>query len=286
MPELEVGGRTIHVTETGAHEPVVLLHAACSSSAQWRGVIEALLPAGSFRMLALDLQGYGATARWQPRNRLRLEDEFAPLRAVLAYLAGRPIHLVGHSYGAMIALRFALANQAAPLASLTLIEPIAFWLLREAGESRLFAEIQAIADAFAEAFDEGNATGAASGFIDYWSGPGTWRFLPAAVRDYAVATAGKVRCEWSIALGETETGAGLADHAGLRLPTVIVCGERTRAPARRVAELLHSAITGAELAGIPQAGHMSPVTHPGPVSEAIAGAVRRAVVNPLLLARR
>jgi pimeloyl-ACP methyl ester carboxylesterase len=275
MPELEVGGRTVLFTEVAGDEPVLLLHAASSSSAQWQGGLETLLTDHGLRVLALDLQGYGGSTAWDARSPLQLEDEFGPLRAVLAYLGNGKLHIVGHSYGAMIALRFALANQTSPVSSLTLIEPIAFWLLREAGEHRLFDEIQATATAFAEAFDAGNAAGAAAGFVDYWSGPGAWRFLPASVRDYAIATAGKVRREWPLALGEAEIGANLAEHARLHVPTLVICGERTRAPARRVAQLVRSAIPRAELAEIPQAGHMSPLTHPKAVGEAILATIRQ-----------
>ena len=287
MPTLLVEGRRVCFTDTGAGDPVLLLHAAASSSAQWR-VLEPLLASRGFRVLALDLQGYGDSAPWDPRRPLLLEDELKPLRAVLAHLGGQPVHIIGHSYGALIALLFAPAHPAQVL-SLTLIEPIAFWLLRGAGEQTVLAEIQAIATAFAEAFDAGDVEAAAAGFINYWSGPGTWRVLPVATRDYVISTAGKVRREWSLALGDAELdpnrpscgrgdwglGAGLAEYARLRFRTLVICGEQTKAPARRVAELLHYSLPRAEFVGIPNAGHMSPLTHPGAVSEAILTTIRQ-----------
>lgn len=190
------------------------------------------------------------------------------------------MHLVGHSHGGMIALRLALASRGPPLLSLTLIEPVAFWLLREAGEHGLYAEIRAVAEAFIEAFDTGDAVGAVAPYIDYWGGPGTWAALPEALRAYVAATAGKVRCAWAMALGDTEAGAPLADFTRLCASTLLVRGGHTRAPTRRIVDLLHGAIPGAELVEIPGAGHMAPVTHPGPVNAAIVAHLAR-VARPM-----
>ena len=58
-----------------------------------------------------------------------------------------PIHLVGHSYGGGVALRFALSFPER-LRSLTLIEPSCFHLLKTATvDAHLLDEIRAVADA-------------------------------------------------------------------------------------------------------------------------------------------
>jgi pimeloyl-ACP methyl ester carboxylesterase len=277
MPDIEVGGRRVRFSNAGAGEPVVLLHAASGTSAQWRALTGALLARGGLRVLAVDLQGYGGSAPWDPRQEMRLEDEFAPLRAVLDHAGGGPAHLVGHSYGGMLALRFALADPAPPLLSLALAEPAAFWLLREAGEESPFAEIRAVAEAFSAAFDAGDAAGAAAPYVDYWAGPGAWAGLPDAVRAYIVATAGKARRQWAVGLGDAEPGAPLG-AIGQRLrsvPTLLLRGRRTRAPTHRVVDLLRGALPGAELAEVPGAGHMAPLTHPGPVNAAIEAHLAR-----------
>src|SRR3546814_8229080 len=89
-----------------------------------------------------DLRGYGATEGWSGRAPMRLADEAALVRA-LAEEAGEPVHLVGHSYGGAVALMAALHFPEA-IASLTLIEPVAFFLLRarSASDHALFTEIR------------------------------------------------------------------------------------------------------------------------------------------------
>jgi pimeloyl-ACP methyl ester carboxylesterase len=228
------------------------------------------LARGGLRVLAVDLQGYGGSAPWDPGVPLRLEDEFGPLRAVLACAGGAPVHLVGHSYGGMLALRLALADPAPPLRSLTLIEPPAFWLLREAGARGLYAEARALADGFVRDFDAGDVAGAVAPCMDFWGGAGAWAALPQAVRSYAIATAGKGRREWAIGLGDDGTGVLLADLGRLRASTLLVRGEKTNAVARGIVDLLHAAIPGAIVVEIPGAGHMSPISHPQAVNAAIA----------------
>jgi pimeloyl-ACP methyl ester carboxylesterase len=52
-------------------------------------------------------------------------------------------------------------------------------------------------------------------------------------------------------------------------PTLLICGGRTRRPARRVVEVLRQALPHARHHEIADAGHMSPLTHPAAVADAI-----------------
>src|SRR4051794_12917434 len=76
----------------------------------------------------------------------------------------------GHSYGGGIALHVALAR-ADRIASLTLYEPSAFYLLRQfGGGAAPLAEIKALADAVATGVRTGERRTAAKAFVDYWGG--------------------------------------------------------------------------------------------------------------------
>jgi pimeloyl-ACP methyl ester carboxylesterase len=57
--------------------------------------------------------------------------------------------------------------------------------------------------------------------------------------------------------------------AGIHTPTLLICGGRTRKPARRVMEKIRSALPEAHYLEIPDAGHMSPLSHPAEVADAI-----------------
>src|SRR5215471_15822402 len=103
----------------GHDETVVLLHSSASSSAQWRSLTRALQPHRC--VFAPDLPGYGRSEQRSGPGLPGLADAAAMIGTVLGGSAER-IHLVGHSYGAAVALRFA-ADHPERLLSLTLIEP-------------------------------------------------------------------------------------------------------------------------------------------------------------------
>jgi pimeloyl-ACP methyl ester carboxylesterase len=96
----------LNVTESGdrSKPPIVLLHGILGSATYWRGVTE-LLP-GS-RVMALDLLGYGASPR-PDSSEYDYDDHVAAVLTTLDGLdIGEPVTLVGHSMGALIALRLA-----------------------------------------------------------------------------------------------------------------------------------------------------------------------------------
>src|SRR5690348_9869377 len=135
MPRIDLRGARLGYSEAGSGETVLLLHATASSSAQWfdlAGVLRA-----NCHVVAPDLYGYGETDPWPGNRPFALSEEAALADAVLPR-DGRPVHLVGHSYGGAVALRFAL-QQPERLRSLVLIEPVAFHLLwGDTADRRLF----------------------------------------------------------------------------------------------------------------------------------------------------
>ncbi|HYF56118.1 MAG TPA: alpha/beta fold hydrolase [Salinarimonas sp.] len=243
-----------------AGAPVLALHASSSAGAQWRGLAEALR--GRHAVLAPDLLGYGATP-FDPATELTSDHEIEALAPVLERLSG-PVHLVGHSYGGLTALRLAASGRVA-LLSLTLYEPIAFWLLRLAGDMALYGEARALADAYRAAIRRGDREGAARPYLDYWNGAGAYARLSERARSALLATALKTDREWAPAFEDDTPLAALA--ARLPMSVLILAGERTVAPARRICDLLAAGLPGARLAIVPGAGHMGPITH-GPAVNA------------------
>ena len=85
----------------GTGPAVLCLHANASTSAQWRSLSARL--SGDHHLLAPDALGAGKSPAWPAGRVVTLRDEVALLEPVLASVAG-PVFLVGHSYGAAVAL--------------------------------------------------------------------------------------------------------------------------------------------------------------------------------------
>ncbi|HEV7515381.1 MAG TPA: alpha/beta fold hydrolase [Thermoanaerobaculia bacterium] len=119
---LDLGGRQVHVEQAGAGETVVLLHGFGASTYCWRHVLPAL--AASYRVIAPDLHGFGATERPRDFASYTRDGQAALVLALLDQLGIERAHLVGHSYGGAISLRLA-ARHPERLRSLVLVDSAA-----------------------------------------------------------------------------------------------------------------------------------------------------------------
>jgi len=258
------------VREAGAGPGVVCLHSNASSSSQWWGLMDLLSP--RYRVLAADAYGSGKSPEWHSDRRIRLRDEVELIEPVLAD-AGTPLALVGHSYGAAVALLAAL-DRPARVRSLVVYEPTLFALLEaEAPPPNAADGIRHAVAAAALALDRGDRDQAAEAFIDYWMGPGTWRQMPESRRLPIAASVVNVR-RWAHALFTEPTP--LAAFRELDVPVLCLVGKQSTASARGVARLLSAALPRVELLEFEELGHMGPVTHPERVNAAIARFLDRA----------
>lgn len=262
MPRIEVSGTTVECIDQGSGQPVVLLHCSASSSLQWSGLIARL--SERFRVIAPDLYGYGNTAPWAGRGPFRLEHE-AEIVCALVGRTGEPAHLVGHSLGGAVALHVARTRPDL-LASLAVMEPVAFHLLRGRDEVAL-AEINEVAAGVAGALASGDYLGGIARFVDYWSGPGAWAGVPEDKRIGFGAKLAKIALDFHATLNEP---ASLGHFASMALPTLVIQGSRSPLPTRRICDLLAGVLPDARLQLITGAGHMAPLTHRERVNDLIA----------------
>ncbi len=261
MSTLEISGTRVEYLEQGRGELVVMLHSSASSSAQWRSAVELL--SDRYRVLAPDLHGYGGTSAWAGRGAFRLEHEANIVCALLAR-AGGGAHLIGHSFGGAVALHVARTRPDL-LSSLTIIEPVAFHLLRREDVAAL-VEIMEVANGVANALACGDYFGGMARFVDYWSGPGAWETFAPERRAGLAARLGKVALDFEATLNEP---AVLRDFADMAIPTLVVQGSRSPRPTRRICELLAEVLPDAERVTVEGAGHMAPLTHREPVNQLI-----------------
>jgi acyl transferase domain-containing protein/pimeloyl-ACP methyl ester carboxylesterase len=103
--------------------PVALLvHGALSQAASWTETAEALAERG-ICVMAPDLRGHGHSDHVGPGTSYHTIDFVSDVDAIVRQAVGRPITLVGHSFGAAIAALLASARPEA-VASVVLVEPV------------------------------------------------------------------------------------------------------------------------------------------------------------------
>ncbi|MEO5845140.1 MAG: alpha/beta hydrolase [Caldimonas sp.] len=255
--------------EAGSGPGVVCIHSNASTSGQWMALMERLSP--SHRVVAVDSYGAGKSPEWPSDRVISLRDEVALIEPVLAD-AGVPLVLVGHSYGAAVAL-IAAIDRPERVRGLALYEPTLFSLIdAEAAAPNDGDGIRDAVAATAAALDAGDRDRAAEHFIDYWMGPGSWRRTPEKRRPAIAASVVNVR-RWKHALVTEPTP--LFAFRSLDVPVLYMVGGRSTASAHGVARLLCGTLPRVERVEFEEAGHMAPITHQGPVNDAIAAFVAR-----------
>lgn len=254
---------TPFLRQTGQGQRVVCFHSNASHSGQWRALMDQLAP--RFEVMAVDSYGAGKSPDFTEARDLRLADEVELAQPLLNSPAGK-VFLVGHSYGAAVALKAALMHPD-QVAGLALYEPTVFALVLASPHP---GGVQGICDAVAEAeasLAGGDAGDAARAFIDFWMGDGAWA-QTSLERRPAIEQSVKHVGRWARAL-MTEPATLQDFSTRVTMPVLYMTGNGSPHSSLAVADLLVPALARAMPVRFPGLGHMGPVTHPEVVNAAI-----------------
>ncbi|MFN8590059.1 MAG: 2-succinyl-6-hydroxy-2,4-cyclohexadiene-1-carboxylate synthase [Thermomicrobiales bacterium] len=249
MPDLAVDGVRFHVSEQGAGAPLVLLHGFTGSGESWWPVVEHL--ARDWRVVAIDLIGHGHSDAPRDPARYAYERALDDLDALAAAIGISQATWLGYSLGGRLALGLALRHPRR-VAALILesvnpgITTVAEREDRRRSDAALAARIE--------------ADGIAS-FVAEWQRLPLWdsqRDLPVAARERQRtirlgnrphALANSLR-----GMGQGSQPDHWADLAAIRVPTLVIAGERDGKFAR-IGQEMAAVIPDATLAIVPGAGH-------------------------------
>jgi epoxide hydrolase A/B len=107
--QLAVNGIELHVAETGAGPPLVLLHGFPELWYSWRHQLQALADAG-YHAIAPDLRGFGSSSAPPEIEAYSLEAVCGDLTALLDGLGEQRAVFIGHDWGATVAWQLALEH--------------------------------------------------------------------------------------------------------------------------------------------------------------------------------
>ncbi len=244
-----------HIAQLGQGPQTALaLHCTLAFSGAWGGFVKAVGP--DWRFMAPDMPNHGKSPDWEGDF---VAQALAGARAALS----EPMHVIGHSFGAVLAMRLAIEHPEL-VKSATLFEPV-FFCIAKADAPESVAEHDAMAAPFYEAFALGDMELAARRFNRMWSPSGPpWDRLPDQLRA-AMSRAIPV-------VPETEDFL-FGDSAGLiprlkdiEAPVLLMQGESSPAIIKATNQGLAARIRGARQVEIAGAGHMAPISHPKEVA--------------------
>ncbi|SMO63833.1 alpha/beta fold hydrolase [Paracoccus laeviglucosivorans] len=252
---------SLHLREWpgNADRPALALHCAMGNGSYWRPIAADL--ADLVQVTAPDMPGHGKSPDWDGAV-----DYHTAVTREAAALIQRPLDLIGHSIGATVALRIAVAAPEA-VRSLTLIEPVLFAAAKDPDADADMEEIRTLAET-----DPAEAT---RQFLSVWGG-----------LDWASQTeAGRSRLIRQIALVNAGNMALVHDSAnilrdggleGIDAPVLLVMGGNSPPVIPAIADALAARLQDVGRATVPGAGHMLPITHPKQVAELIRLNIERA----------
>jgi pimeloyl-ACP methyl ester carboxylesterase len=259
MEHVDIGRTRIAYTRVGDGRPLVMLHGAPADSRTWQWMIPDLSRDNT--VVAWDAPGFGQSSDIDDSWRAA---QFADaLAAFIAALGLERPHLVGHSFGTMVALSLFERHPAVP-ASLVLIGGYAGWagsLPPEEVARRLemFVGMAELGDSF-----------------DPKSYPGLFSELIPADRDAALVTMMRENVRPATVRAAGYVGA----ESDLRpvlptidVPTLVLHGDADARSPLANAEALRASISTSQLLVLPKLGHACVVEDP----EACATAIRRFV---------
>jgi pimeloyl-ACP methyl ester carboxylesterase len=263
MPIAEVNEVQLHYERSGAGEPLVLVHGSWVDCRVWDGVVPLL--SRCFEVVAYDRRGHSRSSC--PPGQGSVRDDVDDLAALIDFLALRPAHVAGVSWGGSIALRL-VAAWPDLLRSVTVHEPPLFDLLHaEALDLPELTELRVRLATVAARLESRDLEGAARLYFDQVAEtPGGWAGIDRGRRSTLLSNALTYldQCRDPDALD-----IELEDLTAFGGPALVTHGDRRPPLFKRIVEMVVAVMPGARSEAIPGAAHDPQVTHPGTYAQMI-----------------
>lgn len=238
------------------------LHCTIAHSGAWRGLSEAL--GGQATLVAPDMLSHGRSPVWDGQG--DFQDRSV---AAVEPLLEEGMDVIGHSFGATIALRLAVAHPE-KVRSLTLVEPVYFAVVLQDQPEKLATHDDEAAP-FLEAIKSGDMTRAARLFNRMWADPDSprWPDLPEQTRA-AMTRAVHVVPACTPSIYDDRPGMlapGVLDRVSM--PVLLLRGSQTHPVMSIVNDGLARRLPDARNVVVDGAGHMLPLSHPADMGDAL-----------------
>jgi pimeloyl-ACP methyl ester carboxylesterase len=264
MEHLDLGDVEVTYELRGDGEPIVFLHASAFVPL-YRPLIAQQLPGFTTLWYRRRIAGDGAGG-FRP---FTLAEDAAICVRLIGHVGLPAVHVVGHSYGALVALQLAV-DAPERVATLALLEPAARAVANT--EEVINAHLAIVAT-----YQRGDWRSAMDQFMRHVFGDEYRRVLDAAVPEAFDEAVGEADLFFQAELGALRCWEfGATDASGIEQPVLNVLGQRS--PPRFVAssEVLQSWCPHAERLSVPDAGHLMTVQNPRTLAEGLSGFLQRA----------
>lgn len=258
MPEsLKAGFPTYWTTFGMGPRQALAIHCSLAHSGAWGPLSRHI--SGLLTLTAFDLPGHGRSGPWDGRGEVQ-----AVSTAIAADFLDGPADVIGHSFGATVALRLAVERPDL-VRSLVLVEPVFFAVAAKDNPVAFAAHLEVMAE-YAAALEAGDNCAAARAFSVIWGDGTPWDDLPEVQRK-ALAEGVPIVKSADSALFD-DVGEMLAPGVleAVTQPVLLIEGSRSPAIIPVINAGLAARLPNATRAVILGARHMAPITHAAQVA--------------------
>lgn len=242
-----------------AKAPLALIHCGLGKASNWRPLLDVMDRPVS--PLLIELPGHGlAEAYDETRD---YSDQAVEL--ALDEMPSEPVPLVGHSFGALVALRIAI-ERPYRVSSLVLIEPVFFAAVKGRW---VYDKVVRDLSPFTKRIDAAEHATAAKEFHAIWGDGTPWSELASEQRSYIVDRIALIPKGNALSFDDLPGLLAPGRLEGIEVPVTFIDGGATHPVIPEIISTIGDRVPDAEWVSIPEAGHMLPVTHPEMVLRAI-----------------
>jgi pimeloyl-ACP methyl ester carboxylesterase len=262
--QITANGSAFTYIEAGNGPPVVLVHGALGDYRTWNGEIDDF--AAKYHVIAYSLR-YHYPNQWTDGQSYSTQVHFADLVALLQTLNLGPVHLIGHSYGGVLA---ALVAKDHPelVRSLVLAEASLNGLIAGNEEAKpQLAQVGATMKAAQGLVQNGQSEQAVATFLDFVNEPGGgFKGLPEFYQTGMRQNASTIK---PLLASPPPPSFTCEDAKAIALPTLLVQGELTHKFRKMVNAELRRCLPNATVATVSGAAHPLEMVNPKGFNEVV-----------------
>ncbi len=238
----------------GSGSPIVFIHGSYATSSTWKKMIQQL--STDHLCISIKLPGHGGAPEANDFAAPTVETELNIVQQVVESLTDQAIHLVGHSFGGVVALAQALKGNL-DLSQVTLFEPVSTWVLDRVGDEEMISRVQIFLDQYMQ--DIANKKPHVHGqVIDFWGEAGAFASLPGFIQEGMAPLLDNNIRHWHLC---ANIDRDLSDLQNCGVPARLVYGDQSSPVVRAICEHLVTHIPNSKQYKIEGASHFLVTSH-------------------------
>jgi len=249
-----IAGQRIWTHRQGSGASRLFIHCSLASHETVLPLDAAMPPATS---VFFDLPGHGRSEDWEGA------DYHTDAMEIAAALVDEPAHVIGHSFGATVALRLAVERPDL-VSRLTLIEPVMFAAAKGMAAHAAHQKVQA---PFASALIDDDREAATRAFLGMWGVGTDWADIPKHKQDALTAQIHLIPA--GAPAIEDDVHEVLNRLGAVTCSVDLICGIESVAVMPAIVDGLMARLPHAKRHVVQGAGHMVALTHPREVAAVI-----------------